>query len=143
MSFWQFREYLTDGMPPRCPIIEWYGTLGGDIQAVFDLLVLELMETEDWSKTEPNPRKRKYKVLTEKHAGLCELRFKFEGKRKFRPLGIWRPDKCDFIFLGGCEKTGQDLTIPEGAFDSALKLKNAFDAGKGETREYLIQRNVG
>jgi hypothetical protein len=134
MPAWEFRQYLTEDRPCRCPILDWYGTLGDDIRAIFDLLVKELAETEDWN--EPKPRKRKHKVLIGRHAGLCELKFKV-GRRRFRPIGIWLQESRTFVFLGGCEKIGRDLTVPEDAFDEALKLKQAYDLGRGDTREHF------
>jgi hypothetical protein len=131
MSFWRFADYVTE--EHRCPIIEWYGTQEDDVQAEFDLLVKDLSESEDWD--EPKPRKRKYKVLTRQHTGLCELKFRVEG-RKFRIIGIWLRENREFIFLGGCEKR-KTFTIPPDAFDAAFRLKELLDRGKGTTREHV------
>ncbi len=118
----------------RSPICDWYGTLEPEVQAEFDLLVKTLSETPDW--TQPK-RKRKYKELTRQHAGLCELLLKV-GKRKFRPIGIVFHQNRRFIFLGGCEKVGHGLTDPEGAFDSALRLKERFEERRGAIRDYPV-----
>jgi hypothetical protein len=131
MPFWTFLEYLTE--EPRSPISDWYGTLDGGIQAEYDLLIKTLAETEDWD--EAKPKKRKYKELTRQHAGLCELFLNVHG-RSFRALGILYRYTRVFIFLGGCEKLGRDLTNPEGAFDSALQLMRHFNEGRGVTRDY-------
>jgi len=132
MAFWEFKDYVTADQ--RSPILEWYGTLDEDVQAAFDLLVKGMAETEDWD--EVKPRRRKYKELTRQHEGLCELFLKV-NERSFRPIGILRRETREFIFLGGCEKVGQGATDPEEAFDSALRLKQQFDAGRGVTREYF------
>lgn len=78
MALWKFLDYITE--QNRNPIQDWYGTVGADVQAAFDVLVQELAGTEDWDAAKPN--KRKYRILTGKHIGMCELIFKV-GKRKF------------------------------------------------------------
>jgi hypothetical protein len=131
MAFWRFMDYITEDN--RCPIIEWYGIQDDDVQAEFDLLVKDLSETDDWD--EPKPTKRKYRVLTKRHVGLCELKFKVHG-RKFRPLGILARENREFVFLGGCEKQGMN-TIPPDAFDAAFRLKEPFEDGRGGIREHI------
>jgi hypothetical protein len=131
MTFWRFMDYLT--VENRCPIIEWYGIQDDDVQAEFDLFVKDLSETEDWD--EPELGKRKYKVLTRRHVGLCELKFRVNA-RKFRPLGVLARDNREFVFLGGCEKHRMN-TIPPDAFDSAFRLKEPFENGRGTTREHI------
>src|SRR5277367_4259777 len=101
MPVWTFLDYVTEGH--ACPIVDWYGTLPAEAQAAFDVLVDTLAETSDWD--EPKESRRKYKVLTNRHLGLCELKFRV-ADRKFRPIGILRPETREFIFLGGCEKKG-------------------------------------
>jgi hypothetical protein len=132
MPFWEFKDYVTEYQ--KSPYLEWYGTLDEDVQAAFDLFLKTMAETEDWD--EVKLKRRKYKELTRQHQGLCELILKV-GSRSFRPLGILRRETREFIFLGGCEKLGQDQTDPKGAFDSALYVKEQFDAGRGVTREYF------
>jgi hypothetical protein len=131
MAFWEFKDYVTDDQ--RSPLLEWYGRLDGDIQAAFDLLLKALSETEDWD--EAKPKRRKYKELTRQHQGLCELFLNVDG-RSFRPFGILHRDARIFVVLGGCEKLGQDLTDPEEAFDSALRLMRQYHDGRGATRDY-------
>lgn len=135
MAPWRFSEYVTDEEPRRCPIIEWYGTLDDDVKVAFDLLVKELSETDDWD--EPKPSKRKYRELKQEHTGLCELLFKV-GKRQFRPLGVRRVEAREFVFLGGCEKAGRGRTTPDDAFNSALHMKEALEAGRGASRDYTF-----
>jgi hypothetical protein len=130
MAPWTFKQYLSDGQV--CPILDWFGKLPSEVQAEFDLLIKNLANTEDWDEAKPN--KRKYKELKREHEGLCEL-FLNVGERSFRPLGILHRDIREFVFLGGCEKTGQGLTDPEGAFDSALEFKRQYDEGRGVTRD--------
>jgi hypothetical protein len=93
-----------------------------------------LAETEDWDELKPS--RRKYKILTRRHAGLCELKFRVDG-RKFRPIGILHSEIREFVFLGGCEKKGFfGTTFPLNAFDEALRLKQAYDEGKGAIRDH-------
>lgn len=105
------------------------------MQANFDLFVKGLVETDDWDWGEPNPKKRKYEILDGQHAGLCELKFRVNG-RKFRPLGILLPERREFVFLGGCEKQRMN-TIPPGAFDAAFRLKGLFEERRGGIREHV------
>jgi len=135
VAFWRFVDYLTEGPPRTNPVSDWYGTLDPDVKAAFDALVRTLEETEDWD--EPKPKDRKYKELSGKHVGLCELIFKVEG-RNFRPIGILHREIREFIFLGGCEKKGWfGTTDPVNAFDNALLLKAAYEQEKGTTREHV------
>ena len=129
-------DYLTEGPPPVTnPVSDWYGTLEPQIQAEFDVFVKTMAETEDWD--EPKEKERKYEELSRKHAGLCELKFKV-GKRRFRPVGILHRGIREFIFLGGCEEKGWfGTTDPANAFDNALRLKQAYDQGRGTTREHI------
>jgi len=133
MAAWQFLDYVTEDR--RSLIVEWYGTLPEEVQAEFDVLLKALSETEDWDDAKSNSRK--YKELRRKHEGLCELILNV-GNRSFRPLGILRRATREFVLLAGAEKIGQGATDPDGAFDSALRLKRQFDEGRGVTREYLF-----
>jgi hypothetical protein len=133
MPVWQFLDYITEER--TCPIVDWYGTLGAEQQAAFDVLVDTLAEKEDWDELKES--KRKYKLLTRRHLGLCELKFKVGG-RKFRPIGILHAEIREFIFLGGCEKKGFfGTTDPPNAFDAALRLKEAYDRERGATRAHV------
>lgn len=132
MRFWTFLDYLTEARTN--PLSDWYGTLEPEVQAAFNVLVDFLEITENWDHQKP--KKRKYKMLTEKHIGLCELKFKV-GSRKFRPFGIRHGEIREFVFLGGCEKKGFfGTTDPPNAFDNGVILKKAYDVGKGTTREH-------
>lgn len=133
MAFWRFTQYVTDHQ--RCPIVEWYGTLEPDAQADFDLLCKVLSETEDWDEVKPS--KRKYKELSREGAGLFELLFN-TGRRQFRPLGLLFRDKREFLFLGGCVKLGRGRTDPPNAFSTALRLKELYVSGKGNTRDHTF-----
>jgi len=133
MPFWRFTQYVTD--QPRCPIIEWYGTLEADAQAAFDILCKVLSETEDWDEVKPN--RRKYKELFKEHKGLSELLFNL-GRRQFRPIGLLLRDRHEFLFLCGCIKTGRGTTDPPNAFSDALQLKIQYEAGRGYTRDHTF-----
>lgn len=135
MPFWRFMDYLTEGPPRTNPVSDWYGDLEPEVQAAFDALVATLAETEDWD--EPKKKKRKYEELSRDHLGLCELKFKV-GRRRFRPIGILHRGIHEFVFLGGCEEKGFfGTTKPPGAFDNALRLRQAYDQGRGTTREHI------
>ena len=131
MSLWRFMDYVTEDR--RCPIIEWYGTQEDEVQAEFDIFVKELSESDDWD--EPKPKKRRYKFLTGRHVGLCELKFRVKG-RKFRLIGVLSRGNREFVFLGGCEKRRMS-TLPLDAFDAAFRLKESFEQGRGATREHV------
>jgi hypothetical protein len=131
MGYWKFLDYITEGH--RNPILDWYGTVDKEVQAAFDVLIQDLIGTEDWDA--PKPAKRKYRLLRLRHAGMCELIFKV-GARKFRPLGILDRQNRIFVFLGGCEHKRYS-SIPPNAFDDALALKTQLEQGKGATREHI------
>lgn len=131
MPYWEFLDYITE--PPQNPILDWWGTLTPQAKAGFDALVAVLSETEDWDAVKK--KKRKYKELERRHAGLCELILEVEGKH-LRPLGVLRRERRQFVFLGGCEKH-TFWTIPPKAFDNALKLKEQFERGKGTTNAHV------
>jgi hypothetical protein len=132
MPPWIFREYLTEP-PVRSPFLIWYGTLQPSEQAEVDVLIKEMAATEDWDDVRPS--RKKYKQLTKKHAGLCELILKI-GKRQFRILGVRRIENQEFILLGGLEKAGRGTSNPEDAFELAMLMKDAFRAERGTTRDY-------
>jgi hypothetical protein len=131
MPYWRFEDYITEAYAN--PFDGWYGQLDDELKAALDLFLTLLSETADWD--ELKPRKRKYRILDQKHAGLCELKLKL-GNRKLRPVGILLRDEQRFILFGGCEENGR-FTIPPNAFDEALLLKGAYDKGRGTTREHL------
>ena len=131
MAYWKFLDYITEGH--RNPILDWYGTVDKEVRASFDVLIQELIGTEDWDA--PKPAKRKYRTLKLQHAGMCELIFKV-GTRKFRPLGILDRHNKAFIFLGACEHQRMN-SIPPNAFDEAFRLKVQFDQQRGATREHI------
>lgn len=132
MAYWDFSDYITEGH--TCPILDWWAAQDEEVQAAFEILIKALSETEDWEALEPS--RRKHKVLTGKHAGMCELMFTVNGKGKFRPLGLWRPEQRDFILLGGCKKR-RSSTIPPGAFDHAFDLMLKFNDGRGGIRSHV------
>ena len=136
MALWSFLDYRTDDEPPKNPIQLWYGRQDREVQADFDVTVAVLAATEDWKKT------KTFKLLTRKHAGLAELRFsvrtKNHGKetiRRFRPLGLWREEVREFVFLAGCEKSRGAYT-PKDVFEKALEYKAKLEHGKGEVCEH-------
>jgi hypothetical protein len=131
MPYWEFKDYVTEDH--LSPLVIWYGSLDPNVKAAFDLLLKNLAETEDWDEAKSS--RKKYKELKVQHAGLCELRFKV-GPRSFRPLGVLQRELRFFVLLGGAEKIGQDLTVPEGAFDEAFRLMGHLAEGRGAIRDY-------
>jgi hypothetical protein len=137
MAFWRFLDYITEAN--QNPIGDWYGKQRPDIQVDFDHLIKALSETKDWD--EPKPKRRKYKLLTEKHSEMCELKFNATTKRlgvarKHRVVGLWLKEQRTFILFGACQKW-KFFTIPIDAFDAALRLKEAFDLGRGGLSEHF------
>jgi hypothetical protein len=132
MPLWRFFDYINEDGEEL--IEDWYKEQDdAAIRVQFDATIFILAATEDWT----HRRVKAFKVLTGRHAGLCELRFTVEvdrKKRRFRPLGIWRKDSRDFILLGSCEKSGRIL-IPSNAFELAVHYKAEFEGGRGRIRE--------
>jgi hypothetical protein len=138
MAMWRFWDYFTEDH--RCPIRDWYGAQDPAVQAAFDVVVLILRDTEDWTASDVEEFKR----LEEPHVGLSEIRFQVDVprrgnrnpyKRHFRPAGLYRPEERDFVFLVGCEKSGRIYT-PADAFDQALRYKTQFESGLGVTDDH-------
>lgn len=139
MRPWTFRAYVTpDG---GCPIGDWYAQQEARVKAVFDDTRDKLRSEKDWLETDD----LLFRPLQQKHIGLGEIRFhtiainpinKRPFRRRFRPVGIWRPERHDFIFLLGCEKWGMNY-CPKDAFDLALSYKALLEQGRGTVREYL------
>jgi hypothetical protein len=136
MSLWRFLDYRTDDDRPRNLIQIWYGQQDVEVQAAFDATVAVLKATENWEKT------KEFKVLKRKHAGLSEIRFWVQtmkyGKqitRRFRPVGIWREEEREFVFLLGCEKA-LGLYSPPDSFELALRYKAKLERGEGDTCEH-------
>lgn len=138
MALWRILDYRTsDG---ENLIAEWYKKQDRGVQAGFDGALMILRAVEDWL----NPPLDEFKVLEERHLGLCEVRFDIQVfnrtlkkvfKRKFRPVGIWWPKDHEFMFILGCEKSGR-MYDPPCAFDLALKYKARFENGEGEACEH-------
>ena len=139
MKPWTFMDYRTDG--GHNLIQQWYNRQDVAVQAAFDQTLLTLRAVDDWT----DPDVREFKELTGRHRGLAEIRFDIPAihpetrkpfKRRFRPAGIWRPEKRDFILLLGCEKRGRTY-IPHDAFGLALSYKAQFEEGKGTICEHI------
>ncbi len=139
MNPWTFMDYCTDD--GHNLIQEWYDQQDVALQAAFDQTLLILRAVDDWT----DPGMREFKKLTKRHQGLAEIRFKIPVinpetrkpfERRFRPAGIWRPEKRDFILLLGCEKVGR-TNIPHDAFGLALNYKAQFEEGKGRIYEHV------
>jgi hypothetical protein len=142
MTPWRILEYVTEGAV--CPFQRWYDTLDVEAQAAFDDTMLQLAVIDDWSDREG----KEFRQFTRKEAGLSEIRFLVFGaferrnhrpsRRRFRALGLYRPDQSEFILLCGYEKRlGGYVLIPADALEYAMKQKQNFDAGKGTTRDYI------
>jgi hypothetical protein len=137
MGLWRFLDYRTDDEVPRNLIQDWYGQQDLDVQAEFDATVTTLAATEDWRKA------KAFKLLGREHSGLAEIRFTVrtkrrgkETKRRFRPVGIWREEAWEFVFLVGCEKLMNGVLVPANAFDLALTHRTKLECGEGDTCEH-------
>ena len=134
MALWRFMDYVDEG---NNNLIQMWRTSQNDaVKAAFDATLLMLADTADWT----SPRCTEFKVLTEDHIGLGEIRFNVhdEGKKRhFRPVGIWPRVGSDFIILLGIEKMGRML-IPRDAFNEALRYKNLYERqGRGSICEHI------
>jgi hypothetical protein len=140
MGPWRFLDYVTSG--GQNLITEWYASQEEGVQSAFDGALRILGATENWL----DPPLGEFKVLTGRHAGLCEIRFDLEifnpqskkwTKRKFRPATIWFPEERSLVLLIGCEKSGRIYT-PHNAFDLALEHKRQYEAGNGTLYEHFL-----
>ena len=131
MALWRIMAYhLDDG---SCPIEDWYSAQDDEVKAEFDAALTVLSATVDWTDG------WQFKVLTKRHLGLGEIRFKIEGNpvRRFRPVGIWPPNReREFVLLAGCEKH-RNFYIPLDAFALALEYKRHLEVGVGGLHEYI------
>jgi hypothetical protein len=113
----------------------WYAAVDDKVRAAFDGVLDILRATKNWD----DPDLYQFKNFTTgSFVGLSELRFsiweKSKIKRRFRPLGIWRPQDSEFVLILVCEKSGR-LKKPANAFELALEYKAQFDLGKGKIYE--------
>jgi hypothetical protein len=132
MALWRILAYH---LPENdsCPMQDWYAVQDEEVQAAFDAAMTTLKARVDWTDT------WQFKVLTKKHGGLGEVRFKLNGPpiRRFRPVGIWPPlVEREFVLLLGCEKQRQ-VYIPDDAFTLALEYKRQLEQGRGRIDEYV------
>ena len=74
MALWRFMDYVTDGDVNL--IQQWYEVQDDAVKAVFDFTLRLLAVTRDWD----DPDLDEFKVLTRKHAGLCEIRFTTDAR---------------------------------------------------------------
>jgi hypothetical protein len=142
MTPWRILEYVTEGAIR--PFQRWYDTLDTETQAAFDHTVLQLAAIDDWSDREG----KEFREFTGKETGLSEIRFWVFGaferrnhrpsRRRFRALGLYRPDQSEFILLCGYEKrSGGYVLIPPDALEYAMKQKLNYEDGKGTTRDHI------
>lgn len=125
----------------------WREAQDPPVRAAFDATVLLLRGAVNWEI----PEIPEFKVLTEKHIGLSEIRFGVRPKRserkiplrRFRPVGIYWPEQRAFGFILGSEKMMRGgVYIPGNAFDIALNYKHEWQEGKGRFDEHVFS-NLG
>jgi hypothetical protein len=139
MDVWEFRDYVTDDNKNHSQV--WYGTLSKEAQAEHTLVIRLLAKTKDWDANKKT--RRQHKLLLRDHAGLTQIMFEVRtekaGKRetkRYRILGIMKDAEKKFIMFNGCEKHGTAGNIPPDAFEIAMKLKVAYEQGRGETNAH-------
>lgn len=142
MNPWRFFEYVTEER--TCAFADWYRSMDEAARATFDDVKARLSRAEDWTDG-----RKEFKHLTERHRPLSEIRFRADlvddrgrvtKKRKYRPIGLFRPDDHhrDFILFGGASKDlGGLIYEPSTAFDDALTDYRRFMENKGVLRELL------
>jgi hypothetical protein len=135
MRQWRFMDYHTEDAGNL--ITPWYASVNDKVRAAFDGVLDTLANTKDWD----DPDLYEFKnFVTGEFVGLAELRFsikeKHTVKRRFRPLGIWRPQDREFILILVCEKSGR-MKIPPNAFELAMEYKRQFDQGRGMLYEHV------
>src|SRR5687768_9877356 len=120
MRPWGFCSYVTE--EGRNSYGEWYSSVGVDVQAAVDRVMVKLRGIDDWA----NPERKEFKALVGRHAPLSELRFRRDiedppgrvlEKRKYRIVGLLRPFSRDFVVFGGARKLAVGVLDPAGAFD--------------------------
>jgi hypothetical protein len=125
MEPWRLLEYVDAS--GRNPFREWYVTQPVAVRAALDAQVAFLMSTDNSLR-----KKKIFLRLFREHVGLHEIRFwpyPEEPKRKFRVVGLYRPDRREFVFFGACEK--QLGVYKSDAFGRAKQNLDEFLAGKG------------
>jgi hypothetical protein len=140
MRPWTFWDYITD--EPANPFGDWYGAQDVHVQAALDVILIDLSQQPEWDGLD------EYKALTRDGAPLGELRFRADDcdargrtikKRRFRPLGLLRPEHHDFIFFGAAEKELRGLVYtPADAMTQAVKRYRAFIDGRGALRAHSL-----
>jgi hypothetical protein len=111
----------------------WYEEQEDEVRAEFDYALLALSETIDWTGVP------EFRPLKGEHLGLYEIVINVQlpaekKKRRFRPIGMWQPDSCDFIILLVCEKKGKHYEPP---LSTAVDYKVAWkEHGTGEIYEH-------
>lgn len=138
MPAWQFLDYVTD--TGKVPVDAWVENhLTPEERAEFDIAVDYLARISDWDSVKKAGRK--YEELKRELVGLTELKFDTVNRsmgrnstKKFRPLGIMQRSQHVFIFLGGFQKGNPP--IPEDAHTLALRYKQEYESGRGDTREH-------
>jgi hypothetical protein len=121
MGFWRIKDYWPDRN--RNLVRDWYDGQEDETQAEFDFALLLLASTPDWVKLPwVIPRKGRYVGLYEI---VVDIKLPYENKkRRYRPIGTWRPDSRDFILFLVCRKTGRDYDPP---LETALQCKVAWE----------------
>ena len=142
MTPWTLLEYVDEG--GLNPLQDWYGRQDVHVQTAFDLVVRILRETDDWLE----PKFKKFAILQRDGAPLGEIRFRADDstpkgktikKRKFRPLGLLRTDRRDFIFFGAAEKEMRGLIYtPPDAVAAAVRRYQNFVNGQGVLRAHPL-----
>jgi hypothetical protein len=137
MTSWHYLDYRTPG--GECPIREWMGQQDDEVIAALRTILYERRELDDWQRPPTRHMEKQFRVLTDEHIGLAELRFWTTtvfttAKRTFRVAGWFRPEEHEFVLFTGCEKSKEDrIEDPPDAFVIALGFKADLEAGIGDT----------
>lgn len=137
---WGFRQFISEEGENR--MADWVAQLDEAAQGALASTLLLISNIDDWGKH--------WKPLNREHAGLDELRVKWDvplteppQTRRLRPVGVRQFQQRRFVFFGGAEKFIWGEMKPPDAFDKALILKREFDLGKGTNCEHRTDPHLG
>jgi len=97
---WRFCDYVSP--VGRNKIDEWYQTLPESVADMFDAILKNIRDIE-------NPQEWTSMKSISGVRGICELRFKADGKQ-YRVMATFRKDRKELILLVGCDTTNKIFT---------------------------------
>lgn len=133
---WRFFDFAREN--GENPFETWHERQDLTVRGAFYWTLWRRQVMADWRNPAQKSAKKQFKVFSDKQLGLAELRFWPETDgRKFRAVGLFRPDQRDFILFAGCQEFfGGAYYRPSDVMKVAMMDKRAFDERRGS----LIER---